>query len=334
MTKNGVNTGPVLIELEDEAASVATAEAPPVPDPGAVPRAPLPRTAPLRSSRLWRLAGALALALVTAWISVAAWDFAQTMLARNLWLGRLVTGALGALVLVALALSLREVLALMRLRRVNGLRRQVEAAAADGALAPARAAVSALARFYRGREDLGWGLENLRAREGELLDSDALLALAEHELMAPLDARARNEIEAAARKVALITAVVPLALADVAVALVANLAMVRRIAEIYGGRAGTLGSWRLLRTVMLHLAATGAVSLGDDLVGSLAGGGALSKLSRRFGEGVVNGALTARVGVAAIEVSRPMPFAEQPRPRVSGLVKSALTGLFGGKVNG
>ena len=63
--------------------------------------------------------------------------------------------------------------------------------------------------------------------------------------------------------------------------------------------------------------------------GSVAGGGLLSKLSRRFGEGVVNGALTARVGVAAMEVCRPMPFAALERPSVTGLVKRALTGFFG-----
>ena len=72
---------------------------------------------------------------------------------------------------------------------------------------------------------------------------------------------------------------------------------IRRIAEIYGGRSGTLGSWRLVRAVMTHLVATGAVAVGDDLIGSIGGGHLLSKLSRRFGEGLVNGALTARVGV-------------------------------------
>ena len=128
---------------------------------------------------------------------------------------------------------------------------------------------------------------------------------------------------------ATVTAIVPLALADVAAALVSNLRMIRRIAEIYGGRAGAFGSWRLLRTVLTHLVATGAVAVGDDLIQSIAGGGLLSKLSRRFGEGVVNGALTARVGVAAIEVCRPLPFAVLPRPRVTNLVSRALAGLFG-----
>jgi putative membrane protein len=80
---------------------------------------------------------------------------------------------------------------------------------------------------------------------------------------------------------------------------------------------------------MTHLVATGAVAIGDDMISSIAGGSVLSKVSRRFGEGVVNGALTARVGVAAMEVCRPLPFGRNTRPSVSGLVSRALSGLFG-----
>ena len=105
--------------------------------------------------------------------------------------------------------------------------------------------------------------------------------------------------------------------------------MIRRVAEIYGGRSGSLGSWRLLRRVFLSLVATGAVALTDDLIGSFAGGGILSRLSRRFGEGVVNGALTARVGLAAMDICRPMPFVALPRPGVSATISRALAGLFG-----
>ena len=64
---------------------------------------------------------------------------------------------------------------------------------------------------------------------------------------------ALREAEAAARQVATVTALVPLALADVVSALTANLRMIRRIGEIYGGRSGTIGSWRLARAVMGHL---------------------------------------------------------------------------------
>ena len=165
-------------------------------------------------------------------------------------------------------------------------------------------------------------------RAGEVLDGDALLRLHEREYLGPLDQRARREVEAAARQVAAVTAVVPLALADVTAALFSNLRMIRRIAEIYGGRSGTLGTWWLTKAVFTHLVATGAVAVGDDMVGAVAGGGILSRLSRRFGEGIVNGALTARVGVAAIEVCRPLPFMELKEPRVSALIGRSLTGLF------
>ncbi len=80
-----------------------------------------------------------------------------------------------------------------------------------------------------------------------MLDASALIALADHELLGLLDSAARREVEAAARQVAAVTALVPLALADVVAALGSNIRMIRRIAEIYGGRSGTLGSWRLTR---------------------------------------------------------------------------------------
>lgn len=324
---------PIVIELDEDPTAITPANAPTVPEPEEnLPTGQAMTTisvlAGRRSSKLWRLFWAATVALVGAWISVAAWDFVFAMLDRNPWLGRLVFGLIAVVVVAATGLVLKEWLALARIRRVTGLRKSIETARVSGDLKTARAATERLVRFYRGRSDLKWGLENLSARNSEILDGDGLLALAERELMTPLDAAARREVEAAARQVALVTAVVPLALADVVTALFANLRMVRRIAEIYGGRAGTLGSWRLMRTVMLHLVATGAVAVGDDLISSVAGGGLLSKVSRRFGEGLVNGALTARVGVAAIEVCRPMDFDSLSRPKVSSLVKSALTGLF------
>ncbi len=44
---------------------------------------------------------------------------------------------------------------------------------------------------------------------------------------------------------------------------------------------------------------------------------------------MINGALTARVGIAAMDVCRPVPFSALPRPRVTGITSRALTGLFG-----
>jgi len=117
-------------------------------------------------------------------------------------------------------------------------------------------------------------------------------------------------------------------LLDVMATLITNLRMIRRIAEIYGGRSGFFGSWRLTRLVFGHVIATGAVAIGDDLIGSVAGGSVLAKFSRKFGEGVINGALTARVGIAAMQLCRPFAFQAGASPSVTGIMKRALLGVF------
>ncbi|MHC0053368.1 YcjF family protein [Actibacterium sp. D379-3] len=327
--------GPVLIDLEGADRRAETpATAPPVPEPA--PDVPTGRAmqtmavlAARPASRLGRFFWSALLALVGFIASVTAWDFVTGLLTRNTVLGTVALGLIVAVGLALLLVALRELAGFARLQRLDGVHKAALAAIATEDLAAAQKVTARLEALYDGRDDLAWGRQRLDERKGDLFDADGLLALAEAELLAPLDIAATREVEAAARQVALVTALVPLALADLFAALTANIRMIRRIAEIYGGRAGTLGSWRLLRAVMTHLVATGAVAMGDDMLGSVAGGGVLSKISRRFGEGVVNGALTARVGVAAIEVCRPLPFVQARRPSVTALVKRALTGLFG-----
>lgn len=326
--------GPVLIDLEGTPARETPATAPPVSEPDT----PLPepramemaaRLAARRPSRLARWFWSVTVALVGFVVSVAAWNFVEDLLAANPVLGLAATVLIALFVIVLLAIAMKELAAFARLRSVDDLHARADSALAHEDAGEARAVVAKLARLYRARDDLTWGLDRLKAREGEVFDADAILGLAEQELLIPLDKVALGEVEAAARQVAMVTALVPLALADVVAALSANIRMIRRVAEIYGGRSGALGSWRLTRAVMTHILATGAVAVGDDMIGSIAGGSALSRISRRFGEGIVNGALTARVGIAAMEVCRPLPFTRGKRPSVTATVKRALTGLFG-----
>ncbi|MGI3168704.1 YcjF family protein [Pseudooceanicola sp. C21-150M6] len=334
MAEEGKRRGPVLIELEE--AGPSPAEAPPVPDSGPGFETPKGQAmqvaatlAARRPSRLARWFWRLLTALLGVVISALAWQFVTSLIASTPWLGWAVAALIAAFVAVALAIVVKELAAFSRLERMDRLHHLAEEVLASGELKQARDFAGRLEAVYRGREDLRWQRARFAERRDEQFDAGALMALAEAELVAPLDAAALREVEAAARQVATVTALLPLAFADVVAALTSNIRMIRRIAEVYGGRSGTLGSLRLLRAVMTHLVATGAVAVGDDLVGSVLGGHMLARLSRRFGEGVVNGALTARVGVAAMEVCRPMPFGEGRRPRVTSVLRRALTGLFG-----
>ena len=326
--------GPVVIALE-AGADLSPGAAPDLPDlpapDGNAMRAALSLGGGSWGGRLgtWFLASGLSLLGFV--ISLAAWDYLTGLMTSHPLLGAIAATLAGILLLSLVLLVLGELLAVVRLGRIDRVRQGAETALASGELGSARATTAALAGLYHGRDDLAWGVRRVAEQAAAVMDAETLLALAERAYLEPLDKAARRVIETAARQVAGVTALVPLALADVAVALLANVRMIRAIAVIYGGRGGFLGSLRLMRAVMVHLLATGAVAVGDDLIHSVAGGGLLSKLSRRFGEGVINGALTARVGVAAIEVCRPMPFVVLPRPRVTNLVTRGLKGLFGGE---
>jgi putative membrane protein len=324
---------PVLIEageLEGPAPHPAEAEAPPESDALAAEETAAARavTAAARpASWLARLFWSAALGLLTLGVTVAAYDFLAGMVARNPILGATALGLTGIVLLALVVFAIRELAGVARLSRVDALRSGAEAALRDGDVKAARKAAKGLVALYAGRRALDWGRDEVRAREGELLEADAVLAHAERSLLAGLDAEAEAAVGRAARTVAGATALIPLALVDVVAALAVNLSMIRRVAEIYGGRAGWLGSWRLLRAVAGHLVATGAVAIGDDAVGAILGSSVLSRMSRRFGEGLLNGVLTARVGAAAIEVCRPLPFHAREKPTGIGLASRALKGI-------
>ena len=325
--------GPVRLDIDPSATREMPSDAPPVPELNPTHHGAamehVVRLGTARKSFLSRVFWWLLGTLISLFVGLWGWDIVTGLVGRNTLLSQVILGIAALLVAVVVLICLRELTGFLRLKRLDKIHEDAVQLRASGDLIQARALTTRLTRLYQGRETLTWALQNFAEKQGDSFDVDAHLALAESEILAPIDTAARREVEAAACQVATVTALVPLAFADVLTALVSNLRMIRRIAELYGGRTGSLGNWRLMRSVLTHLAATGAVAVGDDLIGSVAGGSVLSKFSRRFGEGIVNGALTARVGIAAMEVCRPMPFVTQKPPRVTTILSHSMAGLFG-----
>ena len=325
-----MSRGPTVFELDDTAADTpATAPQPPedAPPTGAAMQATL-ALGRRRMSWLGRMGWGAALALLGMALSLAAWDFVNGLLARNPGLGLVAAGLLALVVLAALGVALREWLGFRRLQRLDDLRQLASNARTDQSREQALRLMTRLSALYAPRPEMRWHRDRLTELAPDQPDAEGLLHLMETTLLVPLDKAARAEVEASARQVALLTAMLPMALVDVVAALAVNLRMIRRVAEIYGGRAGALGSIRLLRGVIAHLLATGAVAVGEDMLGSVASGGVVSKVSRRFGEGLVNGALAARLGIAAMSICRPLPFHAAPKPRTGAVVSNAVSGLF------
>ncbi|MEA2943498.1 MAG: putative rane protein [Bradyrhizobium sp.] len=231
-----------------------------------------------------------------------------------LGLGFAVLATLALIVIVA-----REAFSLARLATIEKLhRRAVEALLSDDR-AESRTILQDLLRIAHGNPQLARARTALANHADDIIDGADLIRLAERELMTPLDQEARRLVSTAARRVSIVTAVSPRALIDVLFVFAASLRLVRQLARLYGGRPGTLGLIKLMRHVIAHLAITGGMAASDGLVQQMLGHGIAAKLSQRLGEGVLNGLLTARLGLAAIEVTRPLPFNALPRPALADL---------------
>jgi putative membrane protein len=255
-------------------------------------------------------------------LASAVWlhDLVREMMARQDWIGWAAIGLLGLAILALLMIILREAGGLARLGRLGRLRHEADSAAVADDKALAIDVLNRLKRLYRGRKDLAWGMGRLAEHEGDIMDAAELLRLSERALVAPLDPLARSIVAASAKRVSVVTAVSPGALIDMLFVAAENLRMLRRLATLYGARPGTLALLKLARMVVTHIVLTGGIALGDDVIQQLVGHGLTAKLSARLGEGLFNGALTTRIGLAAIDVCRPLPYIEVVRPRFRELV--------------
>ena len=252
-------------------------------------------------------------------------DLIRDLFARAEALGWIGVG-LAALVLTAvLAILGREVAGLLRLRRIHALRDLASDAYRTDEAGLGRRLGAKLLDLYGSRSETAAGRAALEREMREIVDGRDLVALAERDVMRPLDQAAQAIVLASAKRVSVVTAASPRAVVDLVFVAFEALRLARRIATLYGGRPGTLGLLALVKEIVAHLIVTGGLAVGDGVLAGVLGHGLAGRVSARLGEGVVNGILTARVGVATMSVCRPMPFLTTRPPSVRDIAARLVT---------
>jgi putative membrane protein len=286
---------------------------PDLPEPPIVPTQPQP----LGLARSFRWGGVLASAatsLILLWAGFALTGFIEDLFARSVVLGGVALSLAGLIALALLAILLREVIGLIRLNALGSIQDDAARAIAARDAVAAQQALRHLRRLYGRRPELAAALVDLDRHEHDIMDPADRIRIAERDIVSRLDETAGRIITRSSRRVTLTTAVMPAAALDILFVAAINLRMLRDLATLYGGRPGLIGTLRLARMVLSHLAVTGGLALTDNIVQHVLGRGLIGRLSARFGEGAVNGIMTARIGLAALDICRPLPFITRPKP--------------------
>lgn len=269
----------------------------------------------------WSALGGLLSLAIGLWIT----QVIDGLFARFAALGWLGLGLVGCACLALVALALREFLAIHRQKNIAKLHIAfAKAAAADDAQA-ARTLLPALLALYAARPEMAAAKARVRGLASEIIDGRDLIGIFEHELIGPLDINVQQQIADASKRVSLVTAIAPRAFLDVIFVAAQIIRLIRSIAEIYGSKPGFFGLIRLGKSIALHLAITGGMAAGDSVLQQIVGHGLAARLSAKLGEGVLNGILTARVGLSAMALCRPLPFLHRPAPGLKQVAPSLFS---------
>ncbi|CAN1545362.1 COG3768 Predicted membrane protein [Rhabdaerophilaceae bacterium] len=282
---------------------------------------PEPRRSGLLSRLFWWALGLLA----SLFLVDAIWTLVLSLGTKSSLAGHIGLGLVVFLGIVGVAWLAREAFSVFRLRTIRRLRVDAEAIRAKPYDAAVRKLVVSLSAFYADDPTTAAARAEIARSMTEVHDAPTRLDIAERALLGPKDRAARTRIAAAAQRVSVVTAVSPRALVDILFVLAQSIALIRQLSVIYGGRASGFALLRLASQIAGHLAITGGMAAADQFLSQVMGAGLASRLSAKLGEGVLNGILTARIGLAAVEACRPMPFhAEQPI-FLSEVVNKAMT---------
>jgi len=138
------------------------------------------------------------------------------------------------------------------------------------------------------------------------LEYAQILPRVSENILSPIDLEVEKIVFKYAKENALATAISPIPLFDALFIIWRNIRMVNQISNIYGFRTGIIGNFKLLKRVAEQLIFIGVAELTADSISILTGQTIASKLSSSIAQGVGHSILTVRIGLATIQVSRPI----------------------------
>ncbi|MEG9481713.1 TIGR01620 family protein [Mannheimia sp. HC-2023] len=166
-----------------------------------------------------------------------------------------------------------------------------------------------------------------KSQLNEAYNAKEVLYLFSENVLKPIDKQVKQMISRNAAENAVIVAVSPLAVVDVLLMAVRNIALVNKITKAYGMELGYISRLKLFKMVLKNMVFAGATEIATDVGMDFFSQNLTAKLSLRAAQGIGVGLLTARLGINAMEFCRPVAFQANERPRISAIRQELLTSV-------
>lgn len=155
--------------------------------------------------------------------------------------------------------------------------------------------------------------------------SDAeVLEMYDAMVIAEQDKLATQIVSKHATESAALVAISPLAMVDMLLVAWRNFKMIDSLAEVYGIELGYWSRLQLFKCTLVNMAAAGASEVAIDASMDLLSMDLAGKLSARAGQGLGVGILTARLGIKAMSLLRPMPWQTGRAVKLSAIRKQIV----------
>lgn len=183
-----------------------------------------------------------------------------------------------------------------------------------------------LSKLYQGKPQQVL-LEQVLSEVPDYSDDSELLAYMDRHFFQKLDQQALGRISQHSQQVALMVALSPFAAVDMLLAVWRSIRMLDEICQIYGVRPSLPARTHLLTMVLEQMALAGATELLSDQLADFTSNRLLGVVSSQAASGVGVGIYSARVGLRALALCRPIPFADDHKPGIGRLARSILASL-------
>lgn len=151
------------------------------------------------------------------------------------------------------------------------------------------------------------GLEVLNALRTPYMTGSDLIELSQREWLKPVDQKAMMLVSQSGLQLMLQTALSPWFLLEALIFMRLGIHTMADLCQLYGLRPSRALSLRLFLSSFQSLLYTGASELASESLDEMLGGGILTRISQRLGQGAFAGFLLIRLGIRAAEQLRPAP---------------------------